>query len=358
MTTRLSRLRRALADQGFSAALVTNLPNVRYLSGYTGTEGSLLVTVDHALFFTDSRYTVQAGIQVTPHGFEVVEFRKKFEEIGAYVQRLGIRSLGFEDEAMTVSFHKQLAGNLGDVKTVPLGNLATSLRVIKDAAEIAAIRKAVAVQERAMEKLLPMVVPGAVETHLAFELETEMRRLGATAFSFETIVGSGPRGAMPHGVASDKKVASGELVVLDWGCVVDGYCSDQTLTVSVGEPSDPDARKVYQIVLEAQRAGIGAVKPGMAMKAIDRVARDVIEAAGYGDRFGHGTGHSLGLEIHEEPRASMMGVGDAQVGMVFTVEPGIYLPGRFGVRLEDIVLVTENGAECLTTMSKQWRSTL
>lgn len=358
MTSRLSRLRQAMAGKGVSAALVSYLPNVRYLCGYTGTEGTLLVTPEHALFFTDSRYTQQAGIQVAPHGVEVVEFRKKLDEIGARVQELGLTELSFEDEAMTVSLHQEFLGHLGDVKTKPLGNLVTALRVIKDADEIALIRKAIAVQEEAMEKLLGRIVPGAVERELAFELETEMRRLGASGPSFETIVGSGPRGAMPHGVASDKKVEAGELVVLDWGCVVDGYCSDQTLTVSVGPAADLDAEKVYQIVYDAQRACIEAIKPGMPMKAVDKVARDVIEAAGYGAQFGHGTGHSLGLEIHENPRASMLGVGETQVGLVFTVEPGIYLPGRFGVRLEDIVLVTEDGAECLTTMSKKWRSTL
>jgi Xaa-Pro aminopeptidase len=358
MESRLARLRETLAAQKFEAALITNLVNVSYLCGFTGTEGSLLVTDTDALFFTDSRYTEQAAAQVAPQGFTVVQFRKKLEEVGAKIMAMGIGELGFEDRTMTVDQHRQLAHHLGPVRSKPLGNLVTGLRVIKDASEIAAIRKAVAVQEDAMEKLLPQVAPGAVERDLAFELETEMRRLGATGPSFDTIVGSGFRGAMPHGVASGKKVEAGELVVLDWGCFVDGYCSDQTLTVSVGEPSDPDARLVYDIVLQAQRACIEAIKPGMAMRAIDQVARDVIVDAGYGELFGHGTGHSLGLEIHEDPRASYLGEGEAQVGMVFTVEPGIYLAGRFGVRLEDIVVVTENGAQTLTTMDKNWRSTL
>ncbi|MDP8224705.1 MAG: Xaa-Pro peptidase family protein [Candidatus Lernaella stagnicola] len=358
MASRLERLRQALREKSFEAAYVSYLPNVRYLAGFTGTEGSLLVTADTALFFTDSRYTDQAGKQVTPHGFKVVQFQKKLEEIGVKVQELGIAQLGIEDKAMTVAMHRDFATHLGEVKATPLGGLVTNLRVIKDEAEQEKIRRAVQVQEQAMEKILPMIVPGAVERDIAFELETEMRRLGATSPSFDTIVGSGPRGAMPHGVASDKEIAAGELVVLDWGCVVDGYCSDQTLTVAVGEAADPEAHKVYDIVYKAQRQCIESIRPGMAMKEIDKVARDVITEAGYGKLFGHGTGHSLGLEIHEDPRASMLGEGNAQIGMVFTVEPGIYLSGRFGVRLEDIVVVTQTGAECLTTMSKKWRSTL
>jgi Xaa-Pro aminopeptidase len=358
MPSRLDRLRAALAARKVDAALISSPPNVRYLSGFTGTEGSLLITDREALFLTDSRYTEQAGEQVAPRGFSVITFKQKFKEIGQQLVRLGVRSLGYEDETTTVVQQKQLAAELGGAALEPLGKLATNLRVIKDAGEIAAIRRAVKVQEQALEMTAPAIRPGESEWDFALALEFEMRRLGASAVSFETIVGSGPRGAMPHGVASEKKIAAGEMVVIDWGCLVDGYCSDQTITVAVGEPSDPDARAVYDIVRRAQQAGLDAVRPGAEFKAIDKAAREVIVDAGYGERFGHGTGHALGLEIHEEPRVSPLGVGTAEVGMVFTIEPGIYLPGRFGVRLEDIVLVTERGGERLTGLSKDWRSAL
>ena len=243
------------------------------------------------------------------------------------------------------------------MKLARAGQLVERLRVVKDAHEIDLIREAVRVQEEAMEAILPLIAPGATENEIAFALDTEMRRRGASGVSFDTIVGSGPRGAMPHGVASDKKIAAGELVVLDWGCFCNGYCSDQTLTVCVGEPSDRDARKVFAVVHEAQAASLAALRPGVALAEVDRAGRDIIRRAGYGDYFGHGTGHSLGLEIHEEPRANMVSTAKAEPGLVITIEPGIYLPGRFGVRLEDIALVTESGAEPLTTMHKNWRST-
>ncbi|NLH50132.1 MAG: aminopeptidase P family protein [Myxococcales bacterium] len=356
MTSRLSRLRAALKEAACQAALVWNPANVRYLSGFTGTEGTLLVTERDAWFLTDSRYTEQAGDQVTPHGFSVVTFRQKFKEIAGKLRELGVAELGVEDETMTVSQHRQLAEDAGPVTLRPLGRLITRLREIKDASEIAAIRKAVQVQEAALRTILPLIQPGVTERGIAFALDTEMRRLGASDVSFATIVASGPRGAMPHGTASDKVIAAGELIVIDWGCIVDGYCSDQTVTLAVGEPLDPDAKKVYQVVYEAQQACLAAGKPGYEFPALDRVPREIIEQAGFGAMFGHGTGHALGLEIHEEPRVSPLGSGAAEVGMVFTIEPGIYLPGRFGVRLEDIVLVTETGLEKLTTLPKEWRS--
>jgi Xaa-Pro aminopeptidase len=228
------------------------------------------------------------------------------------------------------------------------------LREVKDAAEIAAIRHAVEVQEQAFEAVLPLFKPGATEWDLALQLDFEMRRRGALMVSFDTIVASGPRGAMPHGTASDKPLKKGELIVVDWGCIVDGYCSDQTMTVCLGKPKDREAKKVFEIVQRAQRTCIDGIRPGMNVRDIDKLAREVIVNAGYGDYFGHGTGHSLGLEIHEEPRVSPLGNGTAVPGLVFTVEPGIYLPGRFGVRLEDIVVVTETGADVLTNVKKTW----
>lgn len=357
MSNRLNNLRHTIRQLGADGALVWKLINVRYFAGFTGTAGVCLVTGDKALFITDSRYTDQANQQVAPNGFEVLTIRDRNKEIADKIRELGIGKLAFEDQVMSVAEHLEFAKLLDGVEFVPAGGKFEEIRFDKDEEEIAKIRHAIRVQEEAMEAILPLIVPGAVENDIAFQLEMEMRRRGASATSFDTIVGSGPRGAMPHGVASDKTIAAGELVVLDWGCIVDGYCSDQTLTVSVGEPSDPDAKKVFEIVRQAQAASIAATAPGVPMVEIDKAGRDVIDAAGYGEYFGHGTGHSLGLEIHEEPRANTVSKAIAKPGMVFTIEPGIYLPGRFGVRLEDIILVTPTGHEVLTTMHKNWRST-
>jgi len=357
MNDRLINLRKVIRHLNADGALIWKLINVRYFAGFTGTTGVCLVTPNKALFITDSRYTVQAQQQVVPYGFEVVTIRDRNREIADLVHDLGLNSLVFEDQTMTVAEHYEFTRLLEDVDLVPAGGRFEEIRWFKSADEIVKIRNAVRVQEEAMEAVLPLIVPGAVESDIAFQLEMEMRKRGASGPSFDTIVGSGPRGAMPHGVASDKVIQAGELVVLDWGCIVDGYCSDQTLTVSVGEPSDPDAKKVFEIVRQAQAASIAATAPGVAMTDIDKAGRDIINAAGYGHTFGHGTGHAVGLEIHEEPRANTVSKATAQPGMVFTVEPGIYLEGRFGVRLEDIVLVTSSGCERLTTMHKNWRST-
>lgn len=363
MFSRIVRLREAIGRRGWDAVLVWSLPNVYYLSGFTGHEesfadGYLLITVQDALLLTDSRYTEQAELEAGPRGFQKVIYKEKLKAIGAKIVELGISRLGYEDDAMTVAQFRELREQLGTIECEPVGSLISDLRLVKNEAEIAAIRRAIAVQEEGMRTILPALKPGAMESDLAFDLEMAMKKRGASALSFETIIASGPRGALPHGAASEKRIQTGELVVLDWGCFVAGYCSDQTLTVSVGEPADPDARRVYDIVKRAQRACVESIRPGMAMRDIDQVARKIIADAGYGDYFGHGTGHGVGLQIHEGPRCSPLGKGEAQVGMVFTVEPGIYLPGRFGVRIEDIVQVTAQGAECLTTMSKDWYSTL
>jgi len=358
MKSRLNRIRGLLEQLNADGILIWKLANVRYLAGFTGTEGTCLIDAGHALFLTDSRYIEQAKIQVVPNGFEVVQVRDKVKDLGAKVQELGWKAAAFEDETLTVAQHQQLSRAVGKTRLVPAGSAVEKLRIIKDEQELASIREAIRVQEEAMEAVMPRIVAGAAEDAIAFQMEMEMRKRGASGVSFETIVGSGPRGAMPHGVASNKKIKAGELVVLDWGCIVNGYCSDQTLTVCVGKPADRDAKKVYKVVGQAQAAAIAAVRPGVNLSLVDKVARDIINDAGYGATFGHGTGHCLGLEIHEEPRINQLSTAQAEVGMVFTVEPGIYLAGRFGVRLEDIVLVTETGAQKLTSMAKTWRSTV
>ncbi len=358
MNDRLGQVRAVMRELKLDGLLVWKLINVRYLSGFTGTEGSLLISQNDALFLTDSRYTIQAEEQVVPHGFSVVTFKDKVKELSARAREIGLLAVGFEDEEISVAMHARLTAAFEKIVLVPAGKVVERVRVVKDPSEIALIREAVRVQEEAMEAVIPLIVPGATENEIAFALEVEMRRRGASGVSFDTIVGSGPRGAMPHGVASDKKIAAGELVVLDWGCFCNGYCSDQTLTLSVGAPADPEAKKIYDIVYQAQAASLAALRPGALLADVDKAGRDIIRRAGYGDYFGHGTGHSLGLEIHEEPRANTVSTATAVPGLVITIEPGIYLAGRFGVRLEDIALVTETGTELLTTMSKNWRSTV
>jgi Xaa-Pro aminopeptidase len=264
---------------------------------------------------------------------------------------LGARRAGFEDETVTVGRRHALGRAAEAVEWVGVGEALNLLRVRKSPEEIATLKRAAAVAERAWERVRGRLVPGVSERDMAIELEYAMRQEGATGPSFETIVASGPRGALPHGVASDRRIAEGDVVVVDWGCVFEGYCSDQTISVMVGDVGD-EARRVYDVVFAAQSAALARLAPGAALREVDAAARDLIAAAGYGDYFGHGLGHGVGLEVHEAPRVAATSEAVAEAGMVVTIEPGVYLPGRFGVRLEDTVAVTADGYERITTLDK------
>ncbi len=353
---RIDCVRKLSETDRLDAVLVWNLVNVRYLSGFTGSEGALLVTGDRKLFLTDSRYETQIKDQAPD--FEPRINRDKIRNIAQTVAELGLKRVGFEDETLSVGRHKELCNAAADAGSraefIPMGMRLAGLRLHKDAEEIAVLREAALIAEKAFEHIIPMMRPGVRETEIALELDFAMRRNGAAGTSFDTIIASGPRGALPHGVASDKKISEGELVVIDWGCVYKGYCSDQTMTVAIGDVGDEE-RKVYGIVRQAQALALAALKPGVPLKDVDRIARDHVREAGYGSYFEHGLGHGVGLDIHEDPRLTVISEWSAESGHVVTVEPGIYLPGHFGVRVEDTVVVTDGGYERITTLDKHMR---
>lgn len=349
---RLSRLRALMETSGLEALLVTGEYNRRYLSGFTGSAGVLLITRDKAYLVTDFRYRSQAPAEA--RHFEVVEHGPKLSEtLLDVLKQNGVTKLGFEPQHMTYTAYSGYAKDLKPVTLAPAEALVEKLRMIKDETELAVMREAALLADRTYEHLLSVLAPGKRELDIAMELEFYMRRGGATSVSFETIVASGERSALPHGKASERVLQSDEFVKLDFGAYYKGYCSDITRTVVLGKPTDKH-RRIYEIVLEAQMHALANIRPGMTGREADALARDVIRKYGYGDQFGHGTGHGLGMEIHEAPRLSLTGDIVLEPGMTVTVEPGIYLPGFGGVRIEDDVVITANGAERLTQATKDF----
>ncbi|GAB7386812.1 Xaa-Pro dipeptidase [Bacillaceae bacterium] len=351
MEQRLQRLRAALQAEKIDGLLVTNPFNRRYLSGFTGTAGVLLITRERALLLTDFRYLEQAAEQAPL--FELREQKGKIAEtIADVLPELGIARLGVEANHLTYGEFAKLQEACASAQLVPLADTVEKLRMKKDETEMAMIRKAAAIADQAFSHILGFIKPGVRELEIALELEFYMRKLGAKSSSFDIIVASGKRSALPHGVASAKKIERGDLVTLDFGAYYEGYCSDLTRTVAVGEPA-AELRKIYEIVLRAQQNGVNRIRKGLSGKEADALTREIIQAAGYGDRFGHATGHGIGLEIHEGPTLSVRSETRLEPGMVVTVEPGIYLPGVGGVRIEDDVLITEEGREVLTASAKE-----
>ncbi len=347
------RLRGELERAACDALLVTRLPNVRYLTGFTGSAGNVLVTADAVVLLTDGRYDTQAHEQVEAAGVgaDIViashaEQPARLSELVASIGRLGL-------EAHGVSWAQQRAWATAfdGVELVPTQDLVEGLRLVKEPGEVARIGAACSIADDALATTLPMLADGPTEREFALALEVAMRERGASGTSFDTIVASGPNGALPHARPSDRNIEPGELVVIDFGCLVDGYCSDMTRTVSVGAPG-AEARRLWDVVRASQQAGRDAVGAGVACADVDRASRDVIDAAGWRDEFSHGTGHGVGLEIHESPRVAKAAGGTLEAGVVVTVEPGVYLPGVGGVRLEDTVVVTDEGCDALTSFPK------
>jgi Xaa-Pro aminopeptidase len=341
---------RLLSNNGLDGFLVTSLDNVRYFSGFTGTDATLILTTDQKYLLTDSRYTTQAGEEAPGH--RIVPYVKKAQGIADVILACHIERLGFESQHMPYALYADLAAKLGKRQLVPLDEEIREARIRKDPSEIRLLRKAIAIAEQALLQSLHLVKPGIAERELAQEIEFEMRRLGAESIAFDTIVASGRRGALPHGKASEKRLKKGELIVIDFGARFKGYCSDETCTVSLGKPT-PEQRKTYSIVKEAHDRAISSTRPVVALRDVDRSARQYIEKRGYSAHFGHGLGHGVGLAVHEEPRISFDSSGVAETGMVFTVEPGIYIPERAGVRIEDMVLVKRGECEVLTQIDKK-----
>ncbi|ALF11489.1 M24 family metallopeptidase [Parageobacillus thermoglucosidasius] len=347
---KLEKLRALFAEYDIDGMLVTNPYNRRYITGFTGTAGVAVISQDKAVFITDFRYIEQASKQV--QGFEIVKHTGPIvEEVAKQVARLHIQKLGFEQEDVSYATFKAYEQAV-NAELVPTSLVVEKLRLIKSESEIKILKEAAAIADAAFEHILSFIRPGVKEIEVANELEFFMRKQGATSSSFDTIVASGYRSALPHGVATDKVIEKGELVTLDFGAYYNGYCSDITRTVAVGEISD-ELKTIYNIVLEAQLRGMKGIKPGMTGKEADALTRDYITEKGYGDYFGHSTGHGIGLEIHEGPTLSARSDVVLAPGMVVTVEPGIYIPGLGGVRIEDDTVVTENGNEALTHSPKE-----
>jgi Xaa-Pro aminopeptidase len=345
---RTDRLVGLLAERELDCLLVTNLVNVRYLTGFTGTNGACIVSGDERLFLTDFRYVEQAGSQV--QGYERVQASQ--DMVGDLAGRLRGRA-GFDDAHVTVELHRKLGEKVAEgVELVPAGGLVEGLREVKDELELDAIRAAAAIATEAYEELRERGLAGRTEREVALTLSRSLEDRGAEGPSFPAIVAAGPHGALSHAVPRDVEIPGGTLVVIDLGARVYGYCSDCTRTLATG-PLEDGALEVYELVRRAQAEALRAVQAGASRKAVDAFARDIIEAAGYGERFGHGLGHGVGLEVHEAPRLAKTADGELRAGNVVTVEPGVYIPGELGVRIEDLVVVTDGEPEVLTAFPKE-----
>ncbi|NLT06410.1 MAG: aminopeptidase P family protein [Solirubrobacterales bacterium] len=346
---RAARLAAALAEADLDGLLVTGRLDVRWLTGFTGTNGACLVAGDRRLFLTDFRYLEQAADQVGD-GFEIV--RAGRDLLGELAAAAPSGRIGFDDTEVTVRAHRRLAEKAGaTVELVAVGPLVAGLREVKDASEIERIAAAAELATTAFEEaVVGPGLAGRTERAVAFDLEHAMRRAGAEDVAFPSIVAAGAHGALPHAVPRDVEIAPGELVTVDWGARLDGYCSDCTRTLaSGGRPLGERAREIYELVLDAERTALAEVAPGIGCAALDGVARAVIEAAGHGERFGHGLGHGVGLDVHEGPRLGKGADGELAAGNVVTIEPGVYLPGELGVRIEDLAVVADAGPRVLTS---------
>ncbi|MFN2292632.1 MAG: M24 family metallopeptidase [Anaerolineae bacterium] len=348
---RLEQLRRSLAEQELDAILISQPENRRYLSGFTGSAGFLLITAQEAILATDFRYYEQVGREAPD--FQLAKIKSRFEDLlPDLVAGLGIKRLGFEAEHATVHQLYRWSELANNVEWLPQRQTVERIRAVKEEGELQALRRSVALTDAAFAHLLDVLEPGMTEQQAAWEIEVYMRTHGASKVAFDFIVAAGPNGALPHASASQHSIAEGEPVVIDIGCIVDGYCSDMTRTICLGQP-DSRYLEVWQIVHRAQETAEANIRAGMTGIEADALARGVIERAGYSDSFGHGLGHGVGLAVHEMPWASPRNDNVLEAGMVLTVEPGIYLPGEFGVRIEDLVIIREEGVEVLTQSSKR-----
>jgi Xaa-Pro aminopeptidase len=351
--SRADRVAARLAERELDMLLVTDLVNVRYLTGFSGTNGLAIVGRDTRRFLTDFRYVERARAEVT--GFDLQPAPQELRTALAEGWPPGELRVGFEDQHVSVRRHAELRETLPDrIELVAAGGLVEAERAIKDAGEIEAIRAAAALADEVYEWLAEQGLVGRTERDVALVLEQEMRVRGADGPSFPSIVAAAENGALPHAVPRDVEIPPGTLVTLDIGARLDGYCSDCTRTWATGELDD-DLAELYDTVLNAQETALAAVRPGPEGREVDAVARDLIEAAGHGDHFGHGLGHGVGMDVHEAPRLARSATARLEPGNVVTVEPGIYVPGRGGARIEDLVVVTADGHEVLSGTTKRLR---
>lgn len=353
---RQNRLQTVLASHRLDGLLVTHLPNIRYLCGFTGSSAALLVAEEQTVFFTDGRYTEQARAEA--QGPRLIIGRKAAlaaagEWLAGKAKKLRLKILGIEAEHLNVAERSSLAKTLGStIRLREAPPLIEEARMVKDPDEIELLREAVLLGSTLFDVALKAIRPGAKEVDVAAEMEYVARCSGAEAMSFETIIASGPRSALPHGRASQATIPAQGFVVCDFGVILSGYCSDMTRTVHMGQPSS-DARRMYQAVKQAQEASVAAVQPGVSVSKVDGSARNLLKNSGLARYFTHSTGHGVGLEIHESPRIAAGQKQTLGCGMVITIEPGIYIPKTGGVRIEDMVVVTDLGCEVLTPTSKE-----
>lgn len=354
MKERLERLRRRLQEESLEALLVSTPENRRWLSGFTGSAGWLFITARDAVLATDFRYVEQAHQQAPD--FPVVRIGGGYDWFPRLIQEKGVHRIGFEAGHLTVASYQALIAALKEARVEGVSLQATqglveALRIHKDPQEMALIARAVAISDEALRQVAPTIQPGETERAVAWRLEKAMRELGADGLAFETIVASGPNAALPHHRPSDRPIQAGEPIVIDFGARYQGYCADLTRTFCIGHP-DETFRKVYDIVLTAQLTAIATVHAGMKAGDADSIARKIIDDAGYKENFGHSLGHGIGLAVHEAPRLGPGSETPLEEGMVFTIEPGIYIPGWGGVRIEDTVVLEKGKVRPLTTLPK------
>lgn len=350
---RVKQIQHYIKEQNADAIFIESSTNRYYLSGFTGTSGALLITQEKAYFITDFRYLEQAKVEVEPNGFEIVNQKQQtiYEAAKTVCKTEGLRVLLVESEYMTLQEKAYLESEY--LQIVPTQAAVEKMRVVKTNDEVAYIKRAIEIIEETFRYVCENLKVGMTENEVAEMALRQVKKLGGSGMSFETIVASGYRSAFPHGVASDKKIEYGDIVTIDFGAYYNHYVSDMTRTLFVGEIQNQQLKEIYDIVREAKRRAIESIKPGMRTCDVDKVARDHIADHGYGEYFGHGTGHGIGIDIHESPRVSMRDTTILEPGMIVTVEPGIYVPGIGGVRIEDDILVTETGYENLMQLNDE-----
>ncbi len=348
---RLVDLRRAMRAQGLDALLLTSLPNIRWLTGFTGSSGLCVVTARRGAFISDPRYAIQSRAEV--RGFRrVISSRGLLDAVSEHGLLAGCRRVGFESQHVTHAQYRTMRRIFGSVSFRPTDDLAEGLELVKDDGELALLREAVRITDGAFRHVLAVIRPGVRESDVAAEITFFQKRAGAERDAFETIVAGGARAALPHARASSRRLRAGDLVILDFGCTVGGYSSDLTRTVAVGKASRR-AREIHGVVREAQAAAVAAARGEIPARDLDAVARNVIAAAGFGRYFVHSLGHGLGLHVHERPRVSALSTELLRTGSVITIEPGIYIPGFGGVRIEDDVVLEEKGCHVLNTAPRE-----
>lgn len=348
---RLTQLKQKLEVHNIEAFITYKQENREYLTNFTGSSGYLVVSADQTVLFTDSRYMEQARMETKNIGIEVVEHETNYHKtLSEYLNKQNIKTIGFESSNVTVANY-ELWKNHWDIDVKPLPDLIAELRMIKDVQEIAILQQAVDLTDQAFSHLMGVIAPGMRESEIALILEIYLKKNGASGIAFNTIVASGKRSALPHGIASSKKIEPGDFVTIDFGARYKGYCSDMTRTFTVGKASQKQ-KEIYNTVLTAQQLVLDNIKAGMTGKQADDIARDYIYKRGYRGYFGHGLGHALGKEVHEAPRLNPISEVTLQPGMVVTVEPGIYIPDYGGVRIEDDIVIEENGCRILNKTPK------